>query len=165
MKTKLIAISVASIMSFIAVNAANAATYSTGTPITVTANVVSPTTVTAQYAPAADSFTVDDLKGGATIGTVSINADVAPSGWWFSTLGSALTAETKNITLHGPNDAWFTVGMPEKWSFSTDNGGIMWISSDNKSSVTFDLKANPADTYNLAAGKYSVTLNVGTYMS
>ncbi|EGN6285444.1 hypothetical protein ISK21_004173 [Salmonella enterica] len=164
MKTKIIAISVASIMSFIAVNAANAATYSAGTPVEVSATVVTPTTVTAQYAPAADSFTVDDLKSGATIGTVSINADVAPSGWWFSTPGSALTAETKNIELHG-SDSWFTVDMPEKWSFSSDNGGIMWISSDNKSSVTFDLKATPASTYNLTAGKYSVTLNVGTYMS
>ncbi|EBB6289096.1 hypothetical protein R1075_004088 [Salmonella enterica] len=164
MKTKIIAISVASIMSFIAVNAANAATYSAGTPVEVSATVVTPTTVTAQYAPAADSFTVDDLKSGATIGTVSINADVAPSGWWFSTPGSALTAETKNIKLHG-SDSWFTVDMPEKWSFSSDNGGIMWISSDNKSSVTFDLKATPTSTYNLTAGKYSVTLNVGTYMS
>ncbi|EAO6910655.1 hypothetical protein FDZ49_14850 [Salmonella enterica] len=165
MKNKLIAVSIASLMGVISSNAANASTYSAGTPVEVSANVVVPTSVTAQFSPAKDSLTVDDLQSGGVIGTVSINADTAPSGWWFNTPGTSLTSDTTSLTLKGPSDQYFRVSMPENWAFSNDNGGIMWMASDNKPSVTFDLKAVPGSTYGMVAGKYSVTLNVGTYMS
>ncbi|NIH33119.1 hypothetical protein [Hafnia paralvei] len=166
MKKNIIALAVISVISFMSVSAANASTYSDGTSVEVFANVVTPTTTTAQFTPAADSFTTGDLKNGATIGTVTITTDAAPTGWWFSVPSDPFTAESKFIKLTNSTTGGFMrTTLPENWKFSGDNGGIMWTDALNKPTISFDLKSDPAAAYNLAAGKYSVTLNVGTYIS
>lgn len=166
MKKNVIALAVLSVIGFMGISTAQASTYSDASAVEVSANIVTPSTTTGQFTPAADSFNSNDIKSGVTIGTVTINSDVAPTGWWFSVPSDPLTASTTQMKLVNPVDqTWFAVKLPESWQFSTDNGGIMWLSSYNKQSVSFDLKADETSGYRLSAGKYSLVLDVGSYVS
>ncbi|HAG4692353.1 TPA: hypothetical protein G8550_004197 [Salmonella enterica] len=166
MKKNLIALTVFCALGGMGITAAHASTYSEGASVEVSANIVNPTTVSAQFSPAADHFSPGDINNGVTIGTVTISADETPTGWWFSVPSDPITKDTTSIKVRAVEDKddWFSVDMPKGWEFSTDNGGIMWRSA-SASSVSFDVKATTSTGYNLKPGKYSVVLSAGTYIS
>ncbi|ECD2406128.1 hypothetical protein EW338_16500 [Salmonella enterica subsp. enterica serovar Richmond] len=163
MKKNLIALTVFCALGGMGITAAHASTYSEGASVEVTANVVNPTSVSAQFSPAADHFSPGDINNGVTIGTVTISANETPTGWWFSVPSNPITKDTTAIQLKD-GDSWFSFDMPEGWEFSTDNGGIMWRTA-SASSVSFDVKATKGSGYYTKPGKYSVVLSAGTYMS
>ncbi|WP_000739861.1 hypothetical protein [Salmonella enterica] len=163
MKKNLIALTVFCALGGMGITAAHASTYSEGASVEVSANIVNPTSVSAQFSPAADHFSPGDINNGVTIGTLTISANETPTGWWFSVPSDPITKDTTAIKVKN-GEYYFNIDMPEGWQFSTDNGGIMWTSA-RASSVSFDVKASKDTGFSLNPGKYSVVLSAGTYMS